>query len=155
MAEKARRDDRDAPGEEAWIGWASIPPSIISFNDCRVPAANLLGNAEVDAEYFCRGHGDPCQQFVAGGRHGRRVLRRREPDPRELPEESAGCKFDYRKPLSLTVSHAEATSSPEASEAARLLTLKAVMDGRQQAAQPRRKRPSPRPRLTGGPKRPP
>ena len=40
--------DRDAPGlsfgaQEKKMGWNSQPTAIVSFDDCRIPAANLLG----------------------------------------------------------------------------------------------------------------
>ncbi len=92
-----------------------------------MPAANLLGNAEVDVQKGFAGvmeTFDNTRPLVAGMAVG--VAKAALDRTRELLKK-AGCKFDYRKPL-LTVSHAEATLYRlEAEwEAARLLTLKAA-----------------------------
>ncbi|WP_271409497.1 acyl-CoA dehydrogenase family protein [Pseudomonas sp. Q1-7] len=99
----------------------------ISFNDCRVPAANLLGSAEVDVQKGFAGvmeTFDNTRPLVAGMAVG--VAKAALDRTRELLA-GVGCVFDYRKPL-LAVRHAEATLYRlEAEwEAARLLTLKAA-----------------------------
>ncbi|TEJ96006.1 acyl-CoA dehydrogenase [Pseudomonas aeruginosa] len=107
---------------EKKLGIKASDTASISFNDCRVPAANLLGNAEVDVQKGFAGVNT--RPLVAGMAVG--VAKAALDRTRELLKK-AGCKFDYRKPL-LTVSHAEATLYRlEAEwEAARLLTLKAA-----------------------------
>ncbi len=41
------------------LGIKASDTAAISFVDCRVPAANLLGNAEIDvAKGFCWGYGN-------------------------------------------------------------------------------------------------
>ncbi|MFU2527093.1 acyl-CoA dehydrogenase family protein [Pseudomonas aeruginosa] len=112
---------------EKKLGIKASDTASISFNDCRVPAANLLGNAEVDVQKGFAGvmeTFDNTRPLVAGMAVG--VAKAALDRTRELLKR-AGCKFDYRKPL-LTVSHAEATLYRlEAEwEAARLLTLKAA-----------------------------
>ncbi|HBO0209376.1 acyl-CoA dehydrogenase family protein [Pseudomonas aeruginosa] len=112
---------------EKKLGIKASDTASISFNDCRVPAANLLGNAEVDVQKGFAGvmeTFDNTRPLVAGMAVG--VAKAALDRTRELLKK-AGCKFDYRKPL-LTVSHAEATLYRlEAEwEAARLLTLKAA-----------------------------
>ncbi|MDH4874733.1 acyl-CoA dehydrogenase family protein [Pseudomonas sp. BN515] len=112
---------------EKKLGIKASDTASISFNDCRVPAANLLGNAEIDVQKGFAGvmeTFDNTRPLVAGMAVGvaKAVLDR----TRELLAK-AGCRFDYRKPL-LAVSHAEASLYRlEAEwEAARLLTLKAA-----------------------------
>lgn len=112
---------------EKKLGIKASDTASISFNDCRVPAANLLGNAEVDVQKGFAGvmeTFDNTRPLVAGMAVG--VAKAALDRTRELLKK-AGCKFDYRKPL-LSVSHAEATLYRlEAEwEAARLLTLKAA-----------------------------
>ncbi|HHW2118232.1 TPA: acyl-CoA dehydrogenase family protein [Pseudomonas aeruginosa] len=114
---------------EKKLGIKASDTASISFNGwhCRVPAANLLGNAEVDVQKGFAGvmeTFDNTRPLVAGMAVG--VAKAALDRTRELLKK-AGCKFDYRKPL-LTVSHAEATLYRlEAEwEAARLLTLKAA-----------------------------
>ncbi len=124
--------EKDTPGMtvtrlEKKLGIKASDTASISFNDCRVPAANLLGNAEVDVQKGFAGvmeTFDNTRPLVAGMAVG--VAKAALDRTRELLKK-AGCKFDYRKPL-LTVSHAEATLYRlEAEwEAARLLTLKAA-----------------------------
>ncbi|MCO4016705.1 acyl-CoA dehydrogenase family protein [Pseudomonas aeruginosa] len=124
--------EKGAPGMtvtrlEKKLGIKASDTASISFNDCRVPAANLLGNAEVDVQKGFAGvmeTFDNTRPLVAGMAVG--VAKAALDRTRELLKK-AGCKFDYRKPL-LTVSHAEATLYRlEAEwEAARLLTLKAA-----------------------------
>ncbi|HCK4670915.1 TPA: acyl-CoA dehydrogenase family protein [Pseudomonas aeruginosa] len=112
---------------EKKLGIKASDTASISFNDCRVPAANLLGNAEVDVQKGFAGvmeTFDNTRPLVAGMAVG--VAKAALDRTRELLKK-AGCKFDYRKPL-LTVSHAEATlyRLEVEWEAARLLTLKAA-----------------------------
>ncbi len=108
---------------EKKLGIKASDTASISFNDCRVPAANLLGNAEVDVQ---KGFAGVMETFDNTRPLAVGVAKAALDRTRELLKK-AGCKFDYRKPL-LTVSHAEATLYRlEAEwEAARLLTLKAA-----------------------------
>jgi len=111
---------------EKKLGIKASDTASISFCDCRVPAANLLGNPEIDVQKGFVGvmeTFDNTRPLVAGMAVGlaRAALER----TRELLKKH--CAFDYKKPL-LAVSHAEATLYRlEAEwEAARLLTLKAA-----------------------------
>jgi alkylation response protein AidB-like acyl-CoA dehydrogenase len=52
--------DKDAPGlsfgaQEKKMGWNSQPTAIVQFDDCRVPAANLLGKAGDGFRYAMMG----------------------------------------------------------------------------------------------------
>ncbi|WP_236233823.1 acyl-CoA dehydrogenase family protein [Pseudomonas tohonis] len=112
---------------EKKLGIKASDTASISFSDCRVPAANLLGNAEIDVQKGFAGvmeTFDNTRPLVAGMAIG--VAKASLDRTRELLKK-AGCTFDYRKPL-LRVTHAEATLYRlEAEwEAARLLTLKAA-----------------------------
>ncbi|MGF6694851.1 acyl-CoA dehydrogenase [Metapseudomonas resinovorans] len=112
---------------EKKLGIKASDTASISFNDCRVPAANLLGNAEIDVQKGFAGvmeTFDNTRPLVAGMAVG--VAKAALDRTRELLA-GVGCRFDYRTPL-LAVSHAEATLYRlEAEwEAARLLTLKAA-----------------------------
>ncbi|GLZ86136.1 acyl-CoA dehydrogenase [Metapseudomonas resinovorans] len=112
---------------EKKLGIKASDTASISFSDCRVPAANLLGNAEIDVQKGFAGvmeTFDNTRPLVAGMAVG--VAKAALDRTRELLAR-AGCKFDYAKPL-LTASHAEATLYRlEAEwEAARLLALKAA-----------------------------
>ncbi len=112
---------------EKKLGIKASDTAAISFVDCRVPAANLLGNPEIDVQKGFAGvmeTFDNTRPLVAGMAIG--VAKASLDRTRELLSR-AGCCFDYRKPL-LSVSHAEATLYRlEAEwEAARLLTLKAA-----------------------------
>lgn len=112
---------------EKKLGIKASDTASISFNDCRVPATNLLGDAEVDVQKGFAGvmeTFDNTRPLVAGMAVG--VAKAALDRTRELLEK-AGCKFDYCKPL-LSVSHAEATlyRLEAEREAARLLTLKAA-----------------------------
>jgi len=112
---------------EKKLGIKASDTASISFNDCRVPAANLLGNAEIDVQKGFAGvmeTFDNTRPLVAAMAVG--VAKASLDRARELLKK-AGCRFDYRKPL-LSVTHAEATLYRlEAEwEAARLLTLKAA-----------------------------
>ena len=120
---------------EKKLGIKASDTASISFNDCRVPAANLLGNAEVDVQKGFAGvmeTFDNTRPLVAGMAVG--VAKAALDRTRELLKK-AGCKFDYRKPL-LTVSHAEATLSPGGGVGGSApVDPEGGMDGRQQAAQ--------------------
>ncbi len=112
---------------EKKLGIKASDTASISFSNCRVPAANLLGNAEIDLQKGFAGvmeTFDNTRPLVAGMAVG--VARAALDRTRELLLK-AGCRFDYAKPL-LVVSHAEATLYRlEAEwEAARLLALKAA-----------------------------
>lgn len=112
---------------EKKLGIKASDTASISFTDCRVPAANLLGNAEVDVQKGFAGvmeTFDNTRPLVAGMAVG--VAKAALDRTRELLRE-AGCRLDHARPL-LSVSHAEATLHRlEAEwEAARLLTLKAA-----------------------------
>ncbi|PRD18405.1 UNVERIFIED_CONTAM: yngJ [Trichonephila clavipes] len=112
---------------EKKLGIKASDTASISFTDCRVPAANLLGNAEVDVQKGFAGvmeTFDNTRPLVAGMAVG--VAKAALDRTRELLRE-AGCRLDHGRPL-LSVSHAEATLYRlEAEwEAARLLTLKAA-----------------------------
>ena len=112
---------------EKKLGIKASDTAAISFVDCRVPAANLLGNPEIDVQKGFAGvmeTFDNTRPLVAGMAIG--VAKASLDRTRELLS-GAGCRFDDRKPL-LSVSHAEATLYRlEAEwEAARLLTLKAA-----------------------------
>nr|MBP8238127.1 acyl-CoA dehydrogenase family protein [Pseudomonas sp.] len=111
---------------EKKLGIKASDTAAISFSDCRVPAANLLGNPEVEVQKGFAGvmeTFDNTRPLVAGMAVG--VAKASLDRTRELLKKV--CKLDYRTPL-LSVSHAEATLYRlEAEwEAARLLTLKAA-----------------------------
>ncbi|MBU3056361.1 acyl-CoA dehydrogenase family protein [Pseudomonas indica] len=111
---------------EKKLGIKASDTASISFNDCRVSAANLLGNPEIDAQKGFAGvmeTFDNTRPLVAGMAVG--VAKAALDRTRELLKKA--CRFDYACPL-LAVSHAEATLYRlEAEwEAARLLTLKAA-----------------------------
>jgi acyl-CoA dehydrogenase len=111
---------------EKKLGIKASDTASISFTDCRVPAANLLGNPEVDVQKGFAGvmeTFDNTRPLVAGMAIG--VAKASLDRTRELLKDT--FRFDYAKPL-LAVSHAEATLYRlEAEwEAARLLTLKAA-----------------------------
>jgi acyl-CoA dehydrogenase len=112
---------------EKKLGIKASDTASISFDDCRVPAANLLGTAEIDVQKGFAGvmaTFDNTRPLVAGMAVG--VAKAALDRTRELLAK-AGCRFDYTKPL-LAASHAEATLYRlEAEwEAARLLALKAA-----------------------------
>lgn len=112
---------------EKKLGIKASDTASISFSDCRVPAANLLGDAGIDAQKGFAGimeTFDNTRPLVAGMAVG--VAKAALERTRELLRR-AGCRFDYARPL-LAVSHAEATLYRlEAEwEAARLLTLRAA-----------------------------
>lgn len=116
---------------EKKLGIKASDTASISLSDCRVPAANLLGNAEIDVQKGFAGvmeTFDNTRPLVAGMAIGVAigVARASLERTRELLSK-AGCRFDYAKPP-LSVTHAEATLYRlEAEwEAARLLTLKAA-----------------------------
>ena len=111
---------------EKKLGIKASDTAAISFIDCRVPAANLLGNPEIDVQKGFAGvmeTFDNTRPLVAGMAIG--VTKAALDRTRELLKKT--CKLEYSKPL-LSVSHAEATLYRlEAEwEAARLLTLKAA-----------------------------
>ena len=111
---------------EKKLGIKASDTAAISFSDCRVPAANLLGNPEIDVQKGFAGvmeTFDNTRPLVAGMAVG--VAKASLDRTRELLKKV--CKLDYRTPL-LSVSHAEATLYRlEAEwEAARLLTMKAA-----------------------------
>lgn len=112
---------------EKKLGIKASDTASISFDDCRVPATNLLGNAEIEVQKGFAGvmeTFDNTRPLVAGMAVG--VAKAALDRTRELLGR-AGCRFDYRGPL-LAARHAEATLYRlEAEwEAARLLTLKAA-----------------------------
>ncbi|RJG13199.1 acyl-CoA dehydrogenase [Pseudomonas cavernicola] len=111
---------------EKKLGIKASDTASISFSDCRVPAANLLGNPEIDVQKGFAGvmeTFDNTRPLVAGMAIG--VAKAALDRTRELLQKV--WRLDYAKPL-LAVSHAEATLYRlEAEwEAARLLTLKAA-----------------------------
>ena len=111
---------------EKKLGIKASDTAAISFVDCRVPAANLLGNPEIDVQKGFAGvmeTFDNTRPLVAGMAVG--VAKAALDRTRELLKKA--CKLDYAKPL-LSVSHAEATLyRMEAEwEATRLLTMKAA-----------------------------
>ncbi|WP_137887093.1 acyl-CoA dehydrogenase family protein [Pseudomonas sp. 2FE] len=111
---------------EKKLGIKASDTASISFSDCRVPAANLLGNPQIDVQKGFAGvmeTFDNTRPLVAGMAIG--VAKAALDRTRELLQKV--CRLDYAKPL-LAVSHAEATLYRlEAEwEAARLLTLKAA-----------------------------
>ncbi len=111
---------------EKKLGIKASDTAAISFIDCRVPAANLLGNPEIDVQKGFAGvmeTFDNTRPLVAGMAIG--VAKAALDRTRELLKKT--CTLEYSKPL-LSVSHAEATLYRlEAEwEAARLLTLKAA-----------------------------
>jgi acyl-CoA dehydrogenase len=111
---------------EKKLGIKVSDTAAISFVDCRVPAANLLCNPEIDVQKGFAGvmeTFDNTRPLVAGIAIG--VAKAALDRTHELLKKH--CKLDYAKPL-LSVSHAEATLYRlEAEwEAARLLTMKAA-----------------------------
>src|SRR3990167_2895307 len=109
---------------EKKLGIKASDTAAISFVDCRVPAANLLGNPEIDVQKGFAGvmeTFDNTRPLVAGMAIG--VAKAALDRTRELLKKT--CTLEYAKPL-LSVSHAEATLYRlEAEwEAARLLTLR-------------------------------
>jgi acyl-CoA dehydrogenase len=111
---------------EKKLGIKASDTAAISFVDCRVPAANLLGNPEIDVQKGFAGvmeTFDNTRPLVAGMAIG--VAKAALDRTRELLKKH--CKLDYSKPL-FSVTHAEATLYRlEAEwEAARLLTMKAA-----------------------------
>jgi acyl-CoA dehydrogenase len=111
---------------EKKLGIKASDTAAISFVDCRVPAANLLGNPEIDVQKGFAGvmeTFDNTRPLVAGMAIG--VAKAALDRTREVLKKH--CKLDYAKPL-FVVSHAEATLYRlEAEwEAARLLTMKAA-----------------------------
>lgn len=111
---------------EKKLGIKASDTAAISFVDCRVPAANLLGNPEIDVQKGFAGvmeTFDNTRPLVAGMAIG--VAKAALDRTRELLK--GHCALDYAQPL-LSVSHADATLYRlEAEwEAARLLTLKAA-----------------------------
>ncbi|KRW57775.1 acyl-CoA dehydrogenase family protein [Pseudomonas sp. TTU2014-080ASC] len=111
---------------EKKLGIKASDTASISFNDCRVPASNLLGNPEIDVQKGFAGvmeTFDNTRPLVAGMAIG--VAKAALDRTRQLLKKH--CAMDYKKPL-LSVSHAEATLYRlEAEwEAARLLTMKAA-----------------------------
>lgn len=111
---------------EKKLGIKASDTASISFTDCRVPASNMLGQAEVDVEKGFVGvmeTFDNTRPLVAGMAIG--VAKASLDRTRELLKDS--FKLDYATPL-LSVSHAQATLYRLEAEwqAARLLTLKAA-----------------------------
>jgi acyl-CoA dehydrogenase len=111
---------------EKKLGIKVSDTAAISFVDCRVPAANLLCNPEIDVQKGFAGvmeTFDNTRPLVAGIAIG--VAKAALDRTHELLKKH--CKLDYAKPL-LSVSHAEATLYRLEAEwvAARLLTMKAA-----------------------------
>ncbi len=111
---------------EKKLGIKASDTAAITFTDCRVPAANLLGTPEVDVQKGFAGvmqTFDNTRPLVAGMALG--VARASLDRTRELLKDHLSP--NYSKPM-LTASHAEATLNRlEAEwEAAKLLTLKAA-----------------------------
>jgi acyl-CoA dehydrogenase len=112
---------------EKKLGIKASDTASISFQDCRVPAANLLGSPEIDAQKGFAGvmeTFDNTRPLVAAMAVG---LARASLDRSRALLEKAGCRFDHRRPL-LALQHAEACWHRYETEweAARLLTLKAA-----------------------------
>ena len=119
---------------EKKLGIKASDTASISFQECRVPAANLLGSPEIDPRKGFAGvmeTFDNTRPLVAAMAVG--LARAALDRSRELLER-AGCRFERNRPL-LALKHAEARwHRYEAEwEAARLLTLKAawMADNRQ------------------------
>jgi acyl-CoA dehydrogenase len=111
---------------EKKLGIKASDTAAITFTDCRVPAANLLGSPEVDVQKGFAGvmqTFDNTRPLVAAMALG--VARASLDRTRELLKDH--LSLNYSKPM-LTASHAEATLNRlEAEwEAAKLLTLKAA-----------------------------
>jgi acyl-CoA dehydrogenase len=111
---------------EKKLGIKASDTAAITFTDCRVPAANLLGSPEVDVQKGFAGvmqTFDNTRPLVAAMALG--VARASLDRTRELLKDHLSP--NYSKPM-LTASHAEATLNRlEAEwEAAKLLTLKAA-----------------------------
>ncbi|MBC7631353.1 acyl-CoA dehydrogenase family protein [Aeromicrobium sp.] len=123
---------KDTPGIrverlEHKLGIRASDTAVILLDNCRVPAENLLGNAEIDTKQGFAGAMatfDNTRPLVAGMAVG--CARAALEDIRVLLEE-AGVEIDYDRPLQ-TQSYAAATFiSMEADwEAALLLTLEAA-----------------------------
>ena len=112
---------------EKKLGIKASDTASISFQDCRVPAANLLGSPDIDTQKGFAGvmeTFDNTRPLVAAMAVG---LARAALDRSRTLLEKAGCRFDRQRPL-LVLQHAEACwHRYEAEwEAARLLTLKAA-----------------------------
>lgn len=119
---------------ERKLGIKASDTASISFQDCRVPAANLLGSPEIDTRKGFAGvmeTFDNTRPLVAAMAVG--LARASLDRSRELLEQ-AGCRFDYRgNPLALRQAEARWYGYEAEWEAARLLTLKAawMADNRQ------------------------
>ena len=110
------------------LGIRASDTATILFNDCRVPAANLLGSPEVDAEAgLRRRHADLRQHPPAGRRDGGRLCAGRAGrDPRTCSTE-AGVDVDYDRPAQNQRAAAATLLQMEADwEAAHLLMLEAA-----------------------------
>lgn len=112
---------------EKKLGIKASDTAAISFTDCRVPAANLLGNPEIDVQKGFAGvmeTFDNTRPLVAGMAIG--VAKASLDRTRELLKK-AGCRFDYQKtPARLMQAEATWLRLEAEWEAARLLTLKAA-----------------------------
>lgn len=112
---------------EKKLGIKASDTAAISFTDCRVPAANLLGNPEIDVQKGFAGvmeTFDNTRPLVAGMAIG--VAKASLDRARELLKK-AGCRFDYQKtPARLMQAEATWLRLEAEWEAARLLTLKAA-----------------------------
>ena len=119
---------------EKKLGIKASDTASISFQDCRVPAANLRGSPEIDTRKGFAGvmeTFDNTRPLVAAMAVG--LARASLDRSRELLEQ-AGCRFDYRgNPLALRQAEARWYGYEAEWEAARLLTLKAawMADNRQ------------------------
>jgi len=124
--------EKGTPGMEVTrlekkLGIKASDTAAISFADCRVPAANLLGSPEVNVD---KGFGGVMQTFdntrpvvaaMAVGVATASLERAKEILAKE------GIKADYKKPARLSSAFAAELYRMEAElEAARLLTLKAA-----------------------------
>jgi acyl-CoA dehydrogenase len=123
---------KDTPGMtverlEHKLGIRSSDTATIRFENCRVPAANLLGSAEVDAEKGFAGvmqTFDNTRPLVAAMAVG--CARASLEVTRELLSE-AGVEIDYDRPVHLQTAAAASYLQMEADwEAAYLLTLQAA-----------------------------
>jgi acyl-CoA dehydrogenase len=123
---------KDTPGMtverlEHKLGIRSSDTATIRFENCRVPAANLLGTAEVDAEKGFAGvmqTFDNTRPLVAAMAVG--CARASLEVTRELLS-SAGVEVDYDRPVHLQTAAASSYLQMEADwEAAYLLTLQAA-----------------------------
>ena len=112
---------------EKKLGIKASDTASISFQNCRVPVANLLGDPEIDVQKGFAGvmeTFDNTRPLVAAMAVG--LARASLDRARELLRK-AGCTFAYQQPL-LRLSHAEACwhRYDAEYEAARLLTLKSA-----------------------------